>query len=367
MIKFLDLNSINNTFYNIFKKKLDENFHDSKFILSKYTEKFENNFKKFISSKYCACVGNGTDALEIAIEALNLKKGSEVIVPANTFVATAEAVIRNNFKVKFCDIDNKNLGFDIKKLEKKITSKTSAIIVVHLYGIPEKMNNILKLCKKYNLRLVEDCSQAHGSKIMGKFVGNFGDISTFSFFPGKILGGIGDGGACVTNNKKLYDKIKKIRNHGRLKKFDHEIVGRNSRLDSLNSIFLDLKLKDLKKEIKIRSEMSTLYYQKLKNNKNIFLPNLSNDVSISFCYFPIFLKKNRKSLISYLKKNKIQTQMHYPSIVPELKAFREKNYKVNYKNSFKLSQMTLSLPIGSHLSLKNINFISDKINNFYDS
>ena len=365
MIKFLDLNLINRKCYSNFKKKLDRNFNDSRFILSQYNEKFENNFKKFISSKHCACVGNGTDALEIAIEALNLKKGSEVIVPANTFVATAEAVIRNNLKIKFCDIDSNYLGFDTKKLEEKISSNTSAIIVVHLYGIPDKMIEILKICKKYNLKLIEDCSQANGSKFMNKSVGNFGDISTFSFFPGKILGGIGDGGACATNNTKLYTRIKKIRNHGRLKKFDHEIVGRNSRLDSLNAIFLDLKLKYLKKEIEFRTEQAELYYKSLKENKFIFFPTYSIQDTISFCYFPIFIKKKRKSLINYLTKFKIETQMHYPFIVPELRAFKEKNIKVKYLNSYKISKMTLSLPIGSHLNSKDIIYISNKINNFF--
>ena len=293
MIKFLDLKKINSKFYPNFKKKLNQNLNDSQFILSDYSKKFEINFSKFIGSKYCAGVGNGTDAIEIALEALDLKKNSEVIVPANTFVATAEAVIRSNLKLRFCDIDQDKLGFDLNQLKKLVNKKTSAIIVVHLYGIPDKMTEIVKICKKNNLKLIEDCSQSHGSKYKNKNVGNFGDISTFSFFPGKILGGIGDGGACITSQKSLYNKIIKIRNHGRIKKFDHNIVGRNSRLDSINAIFLDIKLKNLKNEIAIRSKQFEIYKKKLKYNKNIKFPKYKLDDIISICYLSIFINTKR--------------------------------------------------------------------------
>ena len=326
MIKLLDLKKINKPILNDFKKLFNENLDNTNFILSQYQKNFEKSFSNFLKVKYCATVGNGTDALEIAIESLNLKKNSEVIVPCNTFVATAEAVVRNNLKVIFVDINRYSLGIDLNELKKKISSKTSAVIVVHLYGIPDNLSEIKRICKTNNLKLIEDCSQAHGSKYKNKIVGNFGDISTFSFFPGKILGGIGDGGACVTNNYKYYQRILRIRNHGRLKKFDHNIIGRNSRMDSFNSIFLNLKLKRLRSEISIRNMQKKIYHKFLNNNKyieKIFNDDLNLDYSI--CYFVIMVKKNRSKLVSHLNKYLIQYSIHYPQIIPEMKAFIENN------------------------------------------
>ena len=364
MIKLLDLNRINNFFYKDFLKIFKDNLLNSSFILSKYLKEFEINFSKFLNIKFCACVGNGTDALEIAIEALDLKKGSEVIVPCNTFIATAESVVRNNLKVKFVDINKKNFGIDLDNLKKKINHRTSAIIVVHLYGIPDNMAEIKKICSKNNLKLIEDCSQAHGSKYKNKYVGTFGDISTFSFFPGKILGGIGDGGACVTNILKYYKKILRIRNHGRLGKFDHNIVGRNSRMDSLNSIFLNLKLNYLKKEISIRNYQKKVYFKYLKNNSNIEIL-FEEDIDYSICYFILDVKKNRTKLINYLNKKQIQSSIHYPQIIPEMKAFRENNYQDKYKNGYYYSKSLITLPIGSHLKEMQIKYICNCLNNFY--
>ena len=242
-IDFSDLNYQ----YKILKKQIDKNLgeviENSSFIGGSFIKKFEYSFSKFCESKYCLGVGNGTDAIEIAIQALNLPKNSEIIVPANTFIATAEAVIRSGNKVIFADVNYSNHLIDTQKLEKKITKRTSAIIPVHLYGQSCDMENLIKLIKKYKLKLIEDCSQAHGAMYKKKHVGTFGDFGTFSFYPGKNLGGFGDGGCIITNNNKLYLKCKRIANHGRLKKFDHNLVGRNSRLDNLQASILLEKIK----------------------------------------------------------------------------------------------------------------------------
>ena len=184
-------------------------------------ENFEKNFSNYIGSNYCVGVGNGTDALEIAVKSLKLKKNSEIIVPNNTWISTAEAVLNNGYKVVFCDINLDDYTICTKSLEKKINKKTSAIIAVHLYGNAADMNKIKKLVRGKNIKIIEDCAQAHGTKFKNKHVGTFGDIGTFSFFPGKNLGAFGDGGAIVTNSKKIFEYCFRSRNHGALNKYDH--------------------------------------------------------------------------------------------------------------------------------------------------
>ena len=247
MIKFADLNfQIKNIKKDILKS-IDLTINNSAFIGGENIVKFEEKFKKIHNIKYCLGVANGTDALEIAIVSLNLKKNSDVLVPVNTWISTAEAVIKNNLKVKFVDIDENTYLISIKDIKKKITKNTSAIIPVHLYGQPCDMDEILKISKKNKLKIIEDCAQSHLAEYKSKKVGTFGDISCFSFFPGKNLGAMGDAGAIMTNSKNLYKKCKMIANHGGLKKNSHIIVGRNSRLDNLQAGILRIKVNELKK------------------------------------------------------------------------------------------------------------------------
>ena len=195
-------------------KKINYLIKNSKFVGGKYLENFEKNFSNFIGSNYCVGVGNGTDALEIAVKSLKLKKNSEIIVPNNTWISTAEAVLNNGYKVVFCDINLDDYTICTKSLEKKISKKTSAIIAVHLYGNAADMNKIKKLVRGKKIKIIEDCAQAHGTKFKYKHVGTFGDVGTFSFFPGKNLGAFGDGGAIVTNSKKIFEYCFRSRNHG---------------------------------------------------------------------------------------------------------------------------------------------------------
>jgi len=257
-IKFTDLYKIIKDKSKIIKK-IKFLVKKSKFIGGDEVINFEENFAKFVKSRYCVSVANGTDALEIALNALKIKKGSEIILPANTWISTAEAIANNGFKPIFCDINLDDYSISIKDIKKKISKNTRAIIAVHLYGNPTNILSIKKLIKNRNIKIVEDCAQAHGTTLGKKHVGTFGDVGTFSFFPGKNLGGFGDGGAIVTNKKEIWEYCSRARNHGALKKYDHKFSGRNSRLDTINAAVLNIKLKSYPQVIKKRNNFVFLW------------------------------------------------------------------------------------------------------------
>ena len=360
-IKFLDLNKQYKFNKNKINKAIFEVINDSVFIGGKKKINFENNFAKYIKTKFCLGVANGTDAIEIAIESLNLKKNSEIIVPSNSWISTSEAVTRNKLKVIFCDIDEYTYTIDIKKLEKLITKNTSAIIAVHLYGHPCEMEEILKITKKYKLKLIEDCAQAHGSKYKDIHVGNFGHISTFSFYPGKNIGAYGDAGAIVTNNKNLYIRCKKISNHGRVGKFDHELEGRNSRLDTIQASILNVKLRLIESLVKNRNKNARLYFKLLSKNKKLVLPKISSNVTHSFHLFVIRLD-NRKKLINAFNKKNIEYGIHYPKSLPKLVAYKNHNQKTNKFISGIIDSKIISLPIHEYLEKNEIIKICKVIN-----
>ena len=250
-IPFIDLSlnkgDLDRTISNISRLIKDKNF-----IGGDEVKKFEENFSKFNESKYCLGVANGTDALEIALESLDIPKNSEVIVPNFTFLSPAEAVVRGGYKLVLADINLNDFTISLESLKKLVTKNTSALIVVHLFGNPCNMTEIKKITAKNGIKIIEDCSQAHGAKFKGKVVGNFGDIGTFSFYPTKNLGAFGDSGAIVTNKKNIFEKAQKIANHGRVATYDHLLAGRNSRLDSIQASVLNLKIKNLKRYNELR-------------------------------------------------------------------------------------------------------------------
>ncbi len=338
----------------------------NQFVGGEQVNKFEKNFSRYIKIKNCITVANGTDALEIAIESLNLPKNSEVIVPVNTWISTAEAATRNGLKVKFCDINLNDYSIDIKDLKKKLSKKTSAVIVVHLYGYPSDIINVKKLIKGKNIKLIEDCAQAHGTKINKKHVGTFGDIATFSFFPGKNLGAFGDAGAIVTNNKKLNIACRRLRNHGALDKYDHIFPGRNSRLDSLQCFVLSTKIKTYDIKVKKRNSLAKRYLENLKDIKQVRLPKLNfKDNYNTFHQFVIRVQNKRDSLKKFLKKNNIDTMIHYPYMLNELKFYKSLTNTKTLKNSNNLGKKILSLPISEEHSLNEIDYVINKIRFFF--
>lgn len=348
-ISFLNLNKQTKKIEKKIINSITKNIKKSSFINGSDKIDFEKKFSKYLGVKYCLGVANGTDALEIAIKTLKLQKGSEVIVPANTWISTAEAVLNNNLKVKFVDIDETH-NICIKDLKKKINNKTSAIIVVHLFGNPANLGELKKVSKKFSIKLIEDCAQSHGSKYNKKKTGTFGDISTFSFFPSKNLGCYGDGGCIVTNKKKLYLKAKKIANHGGLKKNQHTLVGRNSRLDNIQAGILKVKLTQLNKWIEIRKIQADIYKKFLKNVGDIeFVKTIANAKSSNHLF--VIKTKKRNKLKNYLNKKKISTGIHYPLSLPQTPLFKSKHmFYCKKMNAVKWSKNIISLPIGEHLT-----------------
>ncbi len=344
-------------------KKINLLIKNSKFIGGEEVLKFERNFSKFTGSKYCITVGNGTDALEIAVKSLKLKKNSEVIVPVNTWISTAEAVVNNHLKLVFCDVNLDDYSLCTDDLKKKISKKTKAIIAVHLYGNPTNMYKIKKIIRNKDIKIIEDCAQAHGTKIKNKHVGTFGDIGTFSFFPGKNLGGFGDGGALITNSKSFYNYCARARGHGALMKYDHKFSGRNSRLDTIQSAVLNIKLNSYKKVVNLRKRLASIYFRNLKNLKTIKVYKLKRNNTHSFHQFVIRTNK-RDQLRKYLSKHNIDTMIHYPYMLNELKFFP--NGK-NLIKSLNLGKKILSLPISEEHSKKEIYFVIKKIKEFFNS
>jgi len=334
---------------------------NSKFIGGNEVKLFEKNFAKFVGSKKCISVANGTDALEMAVKSLKLKKGSEIIVPANTWISTAESVVTNDHKVVFCDINLDDYSICINDLKKKINSKTKAIIIVHLYGNPADMITIRKIAKNRNIKIIEDCAQAHGTKIKEKHVGTFGDIGIFSFFPGKNLGAFGDGGAIVTNSNKIYNFCERLKNHGALKKYDHLFSGRNSRLDTINAAVLNIKLASYRSTLSKRNKLAKIYFKELKNINAIKMFNLNKKNKSSFHQF-VIRTNSRNLLKKYLSKKNIDTMIHYPYMLNELKFFKS-NKKL--KKAYKLGNKILSLPISEEHTKSEIKFITKSIKTFF--
>ncbi len=358
-VEFADLNFQ----YKIIQKNYKKNFlriiSDSSFIGGFYLDQFEKKFAEFCNIKYCLGVGNGTDALEIAIQSLNLPKNSEIIIPANTFIATAEAVIRSGHRVCFADVHYDNSLIDESKIENCINKKTSAIIPVHLYGQSCEMKKIIQIAKKNNLKVIEDCSQAHGALFMNKHVGTFGDIGTFSFYPGKNLGGFGDGGAIISNNFQIIKKCKRISNHGRLKKFDHLMIGRNSRLDNLQAAVLIEKIKHLPDWIESRNFNASLY-NKFLDLKYIELPVLRSNRNHTYHLYVIKLKK-RNLVKKLLQKAGISSGIHYPNSLDQNKIFNKVNKNPAVISNY-LSKKILSLPVHESLSKNKLIYTCNVLN-----
>ena len=361
-IKFNDLYSLHKPIEQDLIGALKKCIRQSSFIGGEEVARFENNFKKINQSKYCISCGNGSDALVIAIKALGIKPGDEVITTAFSWIATSAAITMAGGKVVFCDIKKDGFDIDPDQIRKKITIRTVGIIPVHLYGIPADMEKIMKISNQHNLWVIEDCAQAHLAAIKGKKVGNFGKFGTFSFFPGKNLGALGDAGCLVTNNKKLADKARLIANHGG--KGKHLLEGMNSRMDTLQAAFLNIKINNLKKENLKRIQNSKTYFKELKNNKVIQLPKVLNTNLNVFHQFVVRTKK-RNLLKKYLTNQNIETQIHYKKILPLMKAYERFQFNKNiFINAYKASKEILSLPISPDKKKVDIKFISSKINNF---
>lgn len=362
MIKFLDLKKQLASIENEIHQAINGVLESSSFIGGQYLERFESEFAAYQCVKGCLGVGNGTDALEIALEALNLPPGSEVIVPANTFIATAEAVTRSGHKVVFCDVNPGDYTLDISDLEARITPQTSAVMAVHLYGHPCDMDEILRVTTPHNIKIIEDSAQAHGAEYKGKKIGGLGDVSTFSFYPGKNLGAYGDGGAILSNDLDLLDRCRRIANHGRKSKYDHAFEGRNSRLDGLQAAILSVKLKHLDNWTQNKIDVADFYTDSIKHTE-ITIPVRQPNVKHVYHLYVIRTPR-RDELAKHLNEQGIQTGIHYPISLPKLEAYEYLGQANSQQFGWVCGESLLSLPVGDQLTLDEAKVVAAAVNEF---
>ena len=346
IIPLVDLKANYQSIKSEIDRKINEVISSGSFIQGKYVESFEEKFAKFCDAKYCIGVGSGTEALHLSLMAMGVGKDDEVIVPVNTFVATAYAALYVGAKPVLVDVDEYTSNIDVFQLEQKITKKTKLIIPVHLYGQCAQMDAIKKIARKYKLLVLEDACQAHGAEFNGERAGSIGDMATFSFYPGKNLGAYGDGGAITTNSKVLMQKIKKLREYGSVKKYFFQSLGFNSRLDALQAAILEVKLKHLDSWNRKRQKAAAYYDKKISQELGFIKPvkNLPNATSVYHLY--VIQTAKRDKLLSYLAANAVYAGIHYPLPLHLQESLKQLGYKKgDFPVAERLSQEILSLPI----------------------
>ncbi len=365
MIKFLDLKKLNKPFEKAFHEKMNSFLEKGLYILGEEVAQFEQNFANYTYHKHCIGVGNGLDALVLIFKAYiqlgKLQKGDEVIVPANTYIACILAVLEADLVPILVEPKIETYNINPNLIEAKITSKTKAILPVHLYGQLCEMDKIEAIAKKYNLLVIQDAAQSHGAQFNNQqsTINNHQSTIAYSFYPGKNLGALGDAGAVVTCDDELANMIKKLRNYGSEKKYCNEVIGVNSRLDELQAAFLNVKLPFLEQENEKRRTIAKRYLAAIKNKK-ITLPHWDLSENHVFHLFVIRTSK-RDELQNYLLENGIETMIHYPIAPHKQKALKDWNH-LSFPVTEKIHEEVLSLPISSILTDDEVSFIIDKIN-----
>ena len=337
------------------------------FINGPAVRAFENSFADYIGVDSCIACANGTDALELVLEGLEIGEGDEVIVPAMTFVATSEAVFRVGAKPVLVDVVESAV-LDFEQVVVALTPQTRAVVVVHLYGYPadvEELREKLDSAGRRDVLIIEDAAQGHGASRRGRMVGSLGDAASFSFYPGKNLGAFGDAGAVTTSDPNLADRVRRIANHGRLQKFDHEIVGRNSRMDSVQGAVLGVKLKYLEQWLARRREISSTYLEALKDLGWMSLPAVPNDGLHGWHQFAIVVP-DRSAVRKYLEEVGIPTGIHYPQCLAEF-SFHEDSPPASFPRAVTLARGELSLPIGEHLTDADVDHVIGSLRAFQPS
>jgi dTDP-4-amino-4,6-dideoxygalactose transaminase len=361
MIEYESLALLNKPFYEEFTASFTDVLKSGWYILGEHVKKFENEFAQYTGGAHCLGLASGLDAITLAIAAFNFEKGSEIIVPSNTYVATILSVLQNNMKPVLVEPSIETYNIDPAQIEASITPKTKAIVVVHLYGKACNMNPILDLCKKYNLKLIEDCAQSHGATYKNKQTGTFGDFGAFSFYPTKNLGALGDAGAVVCNNAELAGIIRKLRNYGSDKKYYNDLVGYNSRLDEIQAGFLSIKLKRLDEINAHKRKLASLYLQNLKSD--FIKPVVDADYFDVYHIFNIRHQK-RDDLKEYLLKNNIKTEIHYPVSPNNQVALKSMFEGQHFPISEEIHRTTLSLPISFFHTEADVNRVIEVMNTF---
>jgi len=364
MIQFFDFKRENVQLKNEINEKFNDVLNRGSFIDGKEVENFESNFSNYIGTNFGLGVNSGSDAIFMAIKALDIGYGDEVITVSHTFISTVDGISRNKAMPVFVDIDPDTFCIDTSKIESKITERTRAIIVVHLYGNPVDMDPILKIAKKNDLFVIEDCAQAHGAKYKGNKVGSFGDISCFSFYPVKNLGAYGDGGFVALNDEYLFEKLKMMHNYGQSQKNHHDFVGMNSRLDEIQAAILNVKLGYLDHWNNIRKKLANIY-NKLLDDSLYNIP-MVKEYANPIYHIYVICSNEREDVKDYLLKNGVQSMIHYPIPVHKQKAYSYLGYQDNLQITEKICNEILSLPMNPWLKNNEVELICEILNNYGD-
>lgn len=361
MVKFLDLYKVNERYRNEIDAKIKQVLDSGWYLQGEQNNMFTKHFAEFCGTKYAVGVANGLDALRLIVKAYGFGAGDEIIVPANTYIATILAITDNGCTPVLVEPDINTYNINPELIEEKITDKTKAIMVVHLYGQAVQMEKIWELAKKYNLKIIEDSAQGHGALYQGKRTGNLGDASGFSFYPGKNLGCLGDGGAVTTNDEDLYQKVKILANYGSDYKYHNLYKGVNSRLDELQAAVLDVKLPYLDKDNARRREIAAYYRKNIKNSL-ITLPQTYDENAHVWHVFAV-RTKYRDELQAYLKNMDIYTLIHYPTPPHKQPAYQEWN-TLSFPITEKIHKEILSLPISPVMTDEEVGEVVEALNAF---
>nr|WP_051904367.1 DegT/DnrJ/EryC1/StrS family aminotransferase [Hippea jasoniae] len=359
MINYINLSISEQEYEQEISPLLKKIFLKGNFVGGEEIEEFENNFAKYIGCKYAISTASGTDALILALKALDIGVGDEVITVPNSFIATANAIEWIGAKAVFVDI-GEDLLIDVKKIEKAITKKTKAIMPVHLTGLACDMDEINDIAKEYNLRVIEDAAQSIGSKYKGKKTGSLGDVGCFSLHPLKNLGGIGDGGIITTNNQDIAERLRLLKNNGLITRDEQQIIGRVSRLDTLNAIVLNHRLKKVDSVIERKRASAKKYHELLADIEGVELIKEAADKFHSYHTFVIKAEK-RDDLKRYLFEKGIETKIHYPILIHQQKTFQDRGFKL--PNSERLNKKILTLPL--NITEEEIEVVAGEIKGFY--
>ncbi len=362
MIPILELNSQYNDIAEELEAAVLKALRGTHYILGPEVEAFEREFAQWHGQDNGVGVGSGTEALHLAIRALGLGPEDEVICPAFTFIASAGAIALAGAKPVFCDIEPLYFSMDPSDLEKRITKKTKAIIVVHLFGHPSPMTEIMKLAKDHGLAVIEDCAQATGAEYRGQKVGTFGDFGCYSFFPSKNLGGIGDGGLVLANSPEKLEKIKVLRMHGSRVKYYHDVIGTNSRLDEIQAAALRVKLRHLDRWNNERRRVANRYQENL--NKQVSAPVEAQDCRHVYHQYTVRVPR-RDEFKAYLQENGVGSMIYYPVSLHQQKAFRDLGYDdADFPVTRQAQEEVLSLPMFPELTDSQVDFVSDQVKAF---
>ena len=359
MIKFLDLEKVNNRFRREIDSRIKTVLDKGWYLQGEENEKFSKDFAAFCGTKYALGVANGLDALRLIIKAYGFGVGDEIIVPANTYIATILAITDNGCTPVLVEPDINTYNINPDLIEEKITSKTKAIMVVHLYGQAVQMQKIWDLAKKYNLKVFEDAAQGHGAMYQGRRTGNLSDAAAFSFYPGKNLGCMGDGGAVTTNDEEIYLKVKALGNYGSDRKYHNIYKGLNSRLDEIQAAVLDVKLPHLDADNEIRRKIAKFYLEHITNPK-IILPKTYDEKATVWHVFAV-RTQNRDEFQKYLSDNGIQTLIHYPTPPHKQPAYAEWN-NLSFPITEEIHKTIISLPMSPVMTDEEIKKVVDVIN-----